>query len=54
MCRMSASMLQCRGSEQLEAAESSTLAVVGFSVVRIAIIPLVRDRNYRFKGTGNG
>ena len=37
-----------------EATETSTLAVVGFPVVRIAIIPLVRDGNYRFKGTGNG
>ncbi len=37
-----------------EATETLTLAVVGFPVVQIAIIPLVRDRNYRFKGTGNG
>lgn len=37
-----------------EATETLTLAVVGFPVVRIAIIPLVRDGNYRFKGTGNG
>ena len=35
-----------------EATETLTLAVVGFPVVQIAIIPLVRDRNYRFKGTG--
>lgn len=37
-----------------QATETSTLALGGFPVVRIAIIPLVRDGNYRFKGTGNG
>ena len=37
-----------------EATETSTLAVVGFPVVHIAIIPLVRDGNYRFKEQGTG